>query len=166
MAAPFGIGSWNCSNCIRPLNVNSVLVMSRWSGVKIRLNVCVCVCVCVCMYIKEIYLALTMHSSVASLPATTVVSLGPITIAGATSSDSGSVTEGENMSGSSAHKSHLRMHCSAISTVDHNSCSHTLLYSFTHAPSYSLLITVIILTHSYHSVYCFTQPHSTHLALF
>ena len=61
---------------------------------------CVCVCVCVCMHIKEIYLALAMHSSVVSLPATAVVSLGPITIAGVTSSDSGSVTERENMRGS------------------------------------------------------------------
>lgn len=46
------------------------------------------------MCIKYIYLALAMHSSVASLlPATTVLFLGPITIAGATSSDSGSVSE-------------------------------------------------------------------------
>lgn len=70
-----------------------------------------CVSVCVCKYIKEIYLALVMHSNIASLPATTVVSLGPITIAGATNSDSGSVTKRENMQGILVHKSHS---CSSI----------------------------------------------------
>lgn len=49
--------------------------------------------VCVRAHMPQIYLALAMHSSVASLPVTTVVSLGPITIVGATTSDSGSVKE-------------------------------------------------------------------------
>lgn len=53
----------------------------------------VCVCVCLSVYITEAYLALAIHSSVASLPATTVVSLGETTIVGAERSDSGSVTE-------------------------------------------------------------------------
>lgn len=57
--------------------------------------ICIGVCVCLSVYIIEAYLALAIHSSVASLPATTVVSLGETTIVGAGRSDSGSVTEME-----------------------------------------------------------------------
>lgn len=87
-----------------------------------------------------------MHSNVASLPATTVMSLGPITIAGATSSDSGSVTGRENMWGNLAHKSHS---CSSIiSNIDHNSHSHSLLYSFTHA---------VVISNTHHNIFSNTQ---------
>ena len=62
----------------------------------VRAFVCGCVCVCVsglaCRRLLS-YLPLAMHSSVTSLPATTVVFLGPITIAGDTSSVSDSETE-------------------------------------------------------------------------